>query len=296
MCTKPLIALDYGVDPDTGKHIIKMKRVPVDYDLKAFMNLYPKDMVKLIPCGSCPECILKYRKEWSIRCVAESLLHIENCFISLTYDEQHYHGANKEDLRDFLKSLRNYGYKVRYFACGEHGQFGRFHYHACLFGYIPKDLKYHSQSKSGEVMYSSEFLEKIWDKGFVRVQQFNNKTAQYVAGYVSKKLGNKDGFLMMSTHPGLGYGFYELHKWSISEFDKLYLGLNPLGNAVPRYFLKQLEKDGYDLSYLINQRLKKSIDGIYNDARHHGFDYIEKVFKYKSFFAEKRLSKIWRSA
>ena len=40
-------------------------------------------------------------------------------------------------------------------------------------------------------MYTSEELEKLWNKGFVTVQEVTQETAEYCAGYIQKKLNGK---------------------------------------------------------------------------------------------------------
>lgn len=273
-----------------------MKAVPIDYDLSSFIRLYPKGSVFLVPCGHCSECRLAYRKEWAVRCVAEAESHPINCFITLTMDDAHYKKLDRQDFSDFIKALRNDGHKVRFFACAEKGSLTkRNHYHACLFGYMPTDLTYHGKSDSGELMYRSKYLEDKWQKGFVIVQDFSNKTAGYVAGYVSKKYGAEDGFLMMSTHPGLGFDYYQKHKNCIKDFDKLYVNISTNGSCVPRYFIKLLEKDGFDVSELKEARKKKSVASLYERTRLHGFEYIEQSMKYDAFFGDAKLGRLRRN-
>lgn len=106
-----------------------------------------------------------------------------------------------KDAQDFLKRLRKAfsPAKVRFFLCGEYGEKSlRPHYHLCLFG----------MGQSHALM-----IDKAWGRGFSYVAEFTEHTAQYVAGYVVKKLldrGNPllDGlypeFARMSLRPGLG--------------------------------------------------------------------------------------------
>lgn len=296
MCTHPNIALDYGISSETGKHIIRFKKIPLNYDLKAYMDLYPKDVAFLVPCGHCPECLTNYRKQWATRCVCESIYHKDNCFITLTYDDEHYkYNLSKDDVRDFIKKLRNWKINVRYFGCGEKGSHtGRNHYHLILFGYIPEDLKYYSKSNSGCRMYTSSFLSSIWNNGHVIVQNFTKKTASYVAGYISKKLGSSDGFLMMSSHPGLGYQFYQDHKKDIFEYDQIYLGMSGI-NKVPRYFIKLLEADGFDLFDFRNKRKKGAMASLYRNASNHRFELLDKSFKYNDLIALRKYNRLVRS-
>lgn len=62
-----------------------------------------------LPCGQCLGCRLDYSREWAVRCTHESLLHKENSFITLTYDDEHLPedgGLVKKHWQDFCKRLR----------------------------------------------------------------------------------------------------------------------------------------------------------------------------------------------
>ena len=83
-CRKPITALYFGTDPETGKKLIKIKRPFIDESLADFRKRYGSDHVMLLPCGHCLPCLIKKRKEWSIRCLLESFYHKYNCFITLT--------------------------------------------------------------------------------------------------------------------------------------------------------------------------------------------------------------------
>ena len=83
----------------------------------------------------------------------EAKLHKENCFITLTYNNNNlpkYKSLVKKELQDFFKRLRKkYGEGIRYYACGEYGPKGkRPHYHAIIFGWKPKDLKYFKENET----------------------------------------------------------------------------------------------------------------------------------------------------
>lgn len=294
MCCKPLVAFNFGTDSETGKEIIQIKRVPLDYDLQSFLHEFRIYKPFLIPCGHCPECLTNYRKEWATRCVCESQYHKDSIFLTLTYDEVHHRKIDKNEIRQFIKSLRNDGIECRYFACGELGtRTSRNHYHCILFGYRPDDLKFYSKSSSGCRMYTSKYLQEKWNKGLVIVQDFSKKTASYVAGYVSKKIGASDGFLMMSTHPGLGYQYYLDHKYQIYKTDQIYLGLNGIGK-VPRYFLKLLEKDGFDLTHIKESRQIGSKERLALLQREHNLDLMDHVLIYQRNIAVKKYNRLVR--
>lgn len=156
-----------------------------------------------VPCGQCVNCRLDKSRDWAIRCLHEAELHSENCFITLTYNNDHLPKSGtliKKDYQDFMKRLRKEIQKpIRYFHCGEYGsvrdsngevipgQLGRPHYHAIIFGYQFKDLEIY-RIKKGVKLYMSETLERIWGKGFVTVGEVTFESAAYVARYVMKKI------------------------------------------------------------------------------------------------------------
>ena len=197
-CEHPALAVDLGLK-DNGKRWIKFLPQRVDGDYFYYKDKYG-DSLLMLPCGKCSGCVLARRKMWSLRCYAESLYHQENCFITLTYDDEHRpEKASKSDFQWFIKQLRNHGIECRYFGCGEYGGLtGKFHMHIILFGYFPKDVKYFSKSKSGFAQFTSKFLSSIWNKGFLTVSEFTPETAAYTAGYVDKKYKVDDSFILMS--------------------------------------------------------------------------------------------------
>lgn len=149
----------------------------------------------------------------------ESLCHEENCFVTLTYDDLHLPVGNSlvsADMRDFLKRLREriHPVKIRFFGVGEYGESGERgvnpHYHLSLFG-----VSGTSQRVGRQLLFSgvAEAVHLAWGKGIVHVAEFNEKTAQYVAGYTTKKLttpgdpklcGRYPEFMRSSRRPGLG--------------------------------------------------------------------------------------------
>lgn len=71
--------------------------------------------------------------------------------------------------------------------CGEYGEnYGRPHFHACVFGLDFPDRVIHSRTGSDHFIYRSEILEKLWPFGFSSVADFSFETAAYVARYVMK--------------------------------------------------------------------------------------------------------------
>lgn len=50
-----------------------------------------------IPCGQCIGCRLERARQWAVRCVHEASLYEDNCFITLTFDDQF---LDKKEVRD----------------------------------------------------------------------------------------------------------------------------------------------------------------------------------------------------
>jgi len=157
----------------------------------------------LIDCGQCINCKLKRSKAWAIRCVHESKLHAENCFITLTYDPQKVPPAEDGQLpadtslvyrhfQLFMKRLRKRfpEKNIRFYMCGEYGEnFGRAHFHACIFGLDFPDKKPWKKRKPGSpTLYRSKILEELWTYGFSSVGTVTFESAAYVARYITKKI------------------------------------------------------------------------------------------------------------
>lgn len=258
-CSKPILALDLGVDKETGKKRIHI--VPTgfraDLSIAELERKYGKDHVIKLPCGRCDQCKENKRIDWSIRCDMEGKMQPNSCFITLTYrDEVCPKWLSKGHIKRFLKKIRRNGFKYdKYFCCGEYGEkTNRPHYHLILFGIFPDDAQMvmnnkftneYAKTKSGYPVYESKKLENLWDKGFVMVNRFHQKEGFYVAGYVNKKTGHYDGFLMHSRNIGDDYmieNFMKLYE------ERLYIGSNGKVFSLPRRFKQVMEKLGYSYS------------------------------------------------
>lgn len=168
------------------------------------------DMALQVPCGKCIGCAADKSLSWSLRLYHESTLHDRSCFVTLTYAEPPA-CILKKDLQDFFKRLR-LSHSFRYFACGEYGETThRPHYHAVLFG---EDFLAGSFPLDDQ-LYSHEELSSAWGHGFVSIGKVSLASCMYVAGYVNKKLHEKDTFSLMSRRPGLG------RDWLLAHVDDL---------------------------------------------------------------------------
>lgn len=185
-CFRPLTAWRGSVLP-SGKRAVVFKRSEASPALSAFTDH--------IPCGQCFGCRLDYSCDWAMRCDKETQMHDENCFITLTYADAPLDLEKElEDWQLFMKRLRKMlgGRKIKYFHAGEYGgRFGRTHGHALIFGYDFPDRKYFKTTESGEKIYTSEILGKLWPHGFSSVGDATFSSAAYLARYCMKKISGK---------------------------------------------------------------------------------------------------------
>lgn len=154
-------------------------------------------------CGQCLPCRLNRRRLWTHRIILEALVHPASSFVTLTYAPENVPdkgSLNPVDLQKFLKRLRfNSVQKLRFFGVGEYGDLTqRPHYHLALFGLGKLD---------------TPLVDQSWGLGYVYLGDLTLQSAQYVAGYVTKKMTAKDDprlqgrypeFARMSNRPGIG--------------------------------------------------------------------------------------------
>ena len=181
MCTSPLKAWR---DPVKGVSFTK--------------NSHSGEELEL-PCGQCIECRFKRSRDWAIRCMHEAQMHDENCFITLTYAPEHLpddESLNYDHFQRFMKRLRKrVRVPVRFYMCGEYGEnFGRPHYHACLFGYDFPDKKLLMRTKNGDNLFTSKMLNELWPYGLSSIGSVNFQSAAYVARYIMKKITGNAAF------------------------------------------------------------------------------------------------------
>lgn len=244
----------------------------------------------LLPCGHCIGCRIDNAREWSVRLCNEAETSSSAWFLTLTYDDDHLPAdmsIHKSHVQDFIKNLRNYQYyyfdtkNIRYLVAGEYGsKSGRAHYHMILYNATIPDLKVQFAS-GGNLYYSSELFNSIWNQGFIIFAQVCLQTAQYVARYTLKKLGFEDyskvniesPFILMSTRPGIGYDYCVKHAEEIYARNAIKL---PNGKfaSIPKYYLKVLEKLDFDVDKLRRVRRELSFDNDFMDYIH-GIDFYD---------------------
>lgn len=242
---------------------------------------YP-DLPLSIACGQCSGCRLERSRQWAVRCYHESQLYDENCFITLTYNNEFLpeHGSlDVSHFQKFMKRLRfKYEHKIRFFHCGEYGEKNfRPHYHAILFNHHFRDKKLW-EVRNEFPLYTSKELEALWPFGFSTVGECTFQSAAYVARYIMKKINGamadahyericpdcgeiyklKPEYVTMSRRPGIGQPWLKRFKTDVYPHD--YVVANGAKSRPPRYYDLQLEvQDPDTLEKIKRTRVRKSV-------------------------------------
>lgn len=242
-----------------------------------------------VPCGQCIGCRLERSRQWAMRCVHESSLYEDNCFITLTYDDRYLPPDQSlvlEDFQKFMKRLRKkFGAKIRFFHCGEYGvvckvcrksemfcvcgrgkfvpSLGRPHYHACLFNFDFSDRVFYKEN-NGVRLYISETLQNLWPFGFSTIGDVTFESAAYVARYVTKKItgdkadahyeGKSPEYITMSRRPGLARDWYHKFKADVFPCDNVVLRGKVL--TPPKFYDRCLEADSPEALAIIKEKRK----------------------------------------
>lgn len=125
-------------------------------------------------------------------------MHNNNSFITLTYSTPNLPtnlSLNYHHFQLFIKRLRKKikPLKLRFYMAGEYGeQFGRPHFHACIFGYSFPDKTYWRTTQSKAKIYRSAELEKLWPVGSSSIGDVTFESAAYIARYIMKKITTKN--------------------------------------------------------------------------------------------------------
>lgn len=231
----------------------------------------------VLPCGKCITCRLDHARAWAMRCYHEAQFHDENCFITLTYNNENLPLCNsvcKYHFQKFIKRLRQHlvrkfssERRIKYYGCGEYGEsLGRPHYHVLIFGYAPSDMEILHATKRKRWkcfvrnspnfdLYTSKEVEKLWGKGFITVGECSFESAGYIARYVTKKFtgeksdthynGRSPEWSLMSTRGAIGKKWIE--KYPTDVYPKDYCTINGNKFRPPRYYDKQIIKSHPEL-------------------------------------------------
>ncbi|UPW41568.1 replication initiator protein [Peromfec virus RodF8_54] len=204
-----------------------------------------------VKCGKCLECQRQKSFEWALRIMDECSVYENNCFITLTYNNDNLPLNGCVSVREeqlFMKRLRKFlqPLKIRYFVSGEYGRKHlRPHYHFIIFNWKPNDLVFFKKEGNNN-LYRSSIIERLWTKGFSSVGEVTFDTALYCAKYMQKQQFVESGkhidltlpFIRMSNRPGIGASsVYNV------DIDSLKCYRNGKSFPIPRYYEKVWERD-----------------------------------------------------
>lgn len=160
-----------------------------------------KKNVSFFKCKKCPICKMFKRYDW-IKRINLEIQNWKYClFITLTFDKEH---INKNsEARELSYWIRNkkrndeLPKEIKYFAVKEYGdKTGRKHYHMLIFSneIIFNDLEFYKKSKRNNDIYTSKYLNEIWEYGSINsVQLVTSEAAfKYMLKYTTKLNNEKD--------------------------------------------------------------------------------------------------------
>lgn len=282
-CYKPLMA-GLGKAPD-GHSFIRFG--------------YHSDLDQIwIPCGRCIGCRLDYSRAWADRVTLEMMDHDpESCwFVTLTYDDDHLPRGSlglptlvTKHTQDFLKRLRfaqagSFAAGLRFFLSGEYGEkTARPHYHAIFMGLYVPDVRPYGRNGQGDVLWRSDWLDRLWSHGMSVLGRASWHTAAYVARYATKALKGKakefyedagivPEFARMSRRPGLGVRYFEQNWQRVYDLDKIYLSDGQTARP-PRVFDERLK--GLDVDLLERVKAQRAARARLDNPRPTDFDEIQ---------------------
>lgn len=235
-----------------------------------------------VPCQKCNGCKSDRRLQKAIQCWAEANTWQNNCYITLTIDDDHMpsdYGLDKKMIQNFKKRLREkycglesiiYDGEIirpiRTFECGEYGDepailgspLGRPHFHIILFNFKFDDVYFWKYNDKGFPVYRSPKLEALWPCGFSIIEEFDIGVAMYVSGYVEKKRHGHDEvfyvhpltgeirlpeYSQSSTCPGMGYFYFKKYnKEMYANGNDFIMPKSGQKFHLPKYFDKLAER------------------------------------------------------
>lgn len=218
-----------------------------------------------LPCGYCDGCRIAKSRDAALRCMHEASMHKQNCFATLTFDDDNLPESYSVSVREwqlFMKRLRKElsFKKIRFFMSGEYGDKSlRPHYHSLLFNHDFSDKVFYKTTKQGHRLYTSELLSKIWPYGLAILGDCTYQSAAYCARYIMKKIKGdiavdhytrihplsgkvvivEPEFCLSSRRPGLGSTWFD--RYAQDCFPSDFLVVEGKKHPVPKYYMKKLQ-------------------------------------------------------
>lgn len=194
-----------GVCEDINCMMCKNPYTRLAHGVSGMKKLTPEQRQAAMPfgCGRCLPCRINKARIWTHRILLEQMVSDGTCWCTFTYSDEFIPdkgSLKKDDYQKLIKRIRRRfeSRKIRYFGVGEYGnEKGRPHYHIIFF-----NIRFEEGRK----------IQDCWNKGFVHVDELNEKTARYTAGYVTEKIhkefekeyfkDKEPEFMSMSKHNG----------------------------------------------------------------------------------------------
>jgi len=146
--------------------------------------------------------------------------------------------------------------------CGEYGEdqdptslqtIGRPHFHAIIFNYDYPDKVKATITPTGDTLYNSAQLDRIWGNGITTIGDVTMDSACYVARYCMKKINGDEAedhyqtydretgeveqltpeFTTQSSNPGIARKWFEKYK---TDLDKGFITMNGIKMSPPKYY------------------------------------------------------------
>lgn len=240
-----------------------------------------------LSCGQCTGCRLERARQWAVRSMHEASQHEDNCFLTLTFADEHLPHDYSVDVRHlqlFMKRLRKTHGKARFMACGEYGETTlRPHYHILLFGTDFPDRRLHKTNDRGDQLFTSAALDRLWPYGHGTIGAVTFDSAGYVARYTLKKRTGKlaashylrvhpltgevhqvrPEFLVMSRRPGIGATWLDRFRSDVFPSDQVIVNGHP--TRPPRFYDKQLSEE--DLAAIKQKRKRNAFQHKENNTK-----------------------------
>lgn len=182
-----------------------------------YPTVFPTSNGVPVKCGRCRHCRINKRNEWTHRIMLESMQHVSNIFLTVTYNEDHrpdefFHpdtgqvfspmSVNPDHHRLFLNNLRFRLYeqtrqRFRFYGIGEYGtNLERPHYHYALFGFprCTDGARYVGRRFYPCQCPSCSLISDTWGKGNIFSGDLTIKSASYIADYLNKNLTNDSNY------------------------------------------------------------------------------------------------------
>lgn len=174
----------------------------------------------------------------------EAAQYTDNAFITLTYADEFLPRLSEKcsgtllskHLQDFLKRLRfAWPTQIRFYGVGEYGDENwRPHYHVALFNF-PTCVRGRTLRRVGsggpvwrDCCEQCRLVGEKWGFGNVDLGILEVSSAQYVAGYITKKMTRRDDYRLegrepefsrMSLRPGIGFSAMHEVASSLMQFN-----------------------------------------------------------------------------